>query len=115
MMLHEQLPPARQLRLGRGQSPHLKLLRLSMDKKRRGHYDPGWDVVEKRLPPAAGYRLFRKGGYSLGWLSENMYIYAPRSRARWIVSLAAYAETKVRDSLTDAMRIIADLIRARAL
>jgi LysM repeat protein len=110
MMLHEQLPRARQLRLGSGQSPHLKLLRLSMDKKRRGHYDPGWAALEKRLTPKSGYRFFRKGGYSRGWLSENMYIYNPRTRTRWIISLAAYATTKVRDSLTSASAIIADLI-----
>jgi len=108
MMLHEQLPAERRFRLGGdGQSPHLKLLRQAMESKRRGSHDPVWDVMERRFPPSRGYLLFRKAGFSQGWLSENMYIYRRRSRQRWIVALAGLGG---RDTLTRAAETIARLI-----
>jgi hypothetical protein len=112
MMLHEQLPPKRRLRLGgEGQSAHLKLLRLSMDRKRKGTDDPVWDAFEAAFP-APKYRLFRKAGYSQGWQSENLYVYAPGTRVRWLVTLAATGD---RSALTGAAKAVAALLSKAGL
>ncbi len=107
MMLHEQLPAKRRLALGGdGQGAHLRLLRLSMDRKRKGHDDPVWDAFEAAFP-SPKYRLFRKAGYSQGWQSENMYVYAPGTRVRWLITLAATGD---RSALTGAAKAVARLL-----
>lgn len=107
MMLHEQLPKNHRLRLGGdGQSTHLKLLRLSMDRKRQGKVDPVWDAFAHAFP-APRFRLFRKAGYSQGWQSENLYIYAPGTRVRWLITLAATGD---RGALTSAAKAVARLL-----
>lgn len=118
VMLHEQLPHAGRLRLGRGdsQGKHLLFLRRKLNRRRMRKKDPVWDVLERHFIPKAerdtprkgGYQLFRKAGFSYDWLSENMYIYTPKGRVRWIVSMAGYPG---RDSLTDAADIIARIIK----
>ncbi len=109
MMLHEQLPRRRRLRLGDdGQSQHLKLLRRAMNRKRKGRSDRVWDAFARAFPEKEGYALFRKAGFSRDWLSENIYIYNPKHRSRWIVALAGYPG---RGSLTGAAKIIAALIK----
>ena len=109
MMLHEQLPKRRRLRLGgASQSPHLRLLRQSMDAKRKGRTDRVWDAFEEAFPPDQGYKLFRKAGFAREWLSENIYIYNPKQSTRWIVTMAGYPG---RGSLTGAAKIIARLIK----
>ena len=113
MMLHEQLPRHRRLRLGgSGQGPHLRLLRQAMDRKRKGRTDRVWDAFQRAFPPEKGYALFRKAGFSRDWLSENIYIYNPKQRRRWIVTMAGYPG---RGSLTSAAKIIAELIRSGKL
>ena len=115
MMLHEQLPAKRRFRLGRpgaGQSPHLRLLRQAMDAKREGRTDRVWDAFERAFPPAQGYKLFRKAGFSRDWLSENIYIYHPGQHTRWIVAMAGYPG---RGSLTSAAKVIAGLIKGGKL
>lgn len=109
MMLHEQLPPSQRLRLGgEGQGPHLRLLRRAMDERRkRGKVDHVWDVLAKALPKEHGYRFFRKAGFSRGWLSDNLYIYNPYRRTRWIVTMAGHPG---RTTLTSAARAIARVI-----
>ena len=118
LMLHEQLPKKKRLNLGsgRGQSKHLLFIRRKLNRKRQGKKDAVWDVLEKHFIPKAqrknpvkgGYQLFRKAGYSEEWLSENMYIYLPHGRTRWIVSLAGHDG---RSCLTEAADIIAELIK----
>jgi hypothetical protein len=113
MMLHEQLPREKRLKLGGDrQSAHLKLLRQAMERKRRGKHDPVWDAMEQSFPPRRGYLLFRKAGFSQDWLSENVFVYHRRSRVRWIVTLAAHGG---RDCLTQAARAVARLILDGAL
>jgi hypothetical protein len=109
MMLHEQLPPSQRLRLGGdGQGPHLRLLRRAMDERRkRGKVDHVWDVLAKALPKEDGYRFFRKAGFSQGWLSDNLYIYNPYRRTRWIVTMAG---SPGRTALSSAARAIARVI-----
>lgn len=112
MMLHEQLPARRRLALGGSeQSAHLKLLRLSMDRKRDGFDDPVWDAFEAAFP-APRFRLFRKAGYSQGWQSENMYVYAPGTRERWLITLAATGD---RGALTGAAKAVAALLSGGGL
>jgi len=112
MMLHEQLPKKHRLRLGGdGQSAHLKLLRLSMDRKRKGTDDPVWDAFERAFP-SPKFRLFRKAGYSQGWQSENLYVYAPGTRVRWLITLAASGD---RGALTSAAKAVATLLSKGAL
>jgi len=119
MMFHEQLPEGKRLRLGgRTQGPHLAMLRREMDRKRRGRVDKVWDQIEKVFPPprtkeSPGYRLYRKAGFSRGWLSENMFIYpgpmgsGEDRRERWIITMAAKGG---RGALTSAARLIAEII-----
>jgi hypothetical protein len=118
LMLHEQLPRDKRLRLGSGsrQGKHLLFVRRKLNRKRKGKKDAVWDVLEKHFipkkqrknPVKGGYQLFRKAGFSQGWLSENMYIYLPHGRVRWIVSLAAHDG---RDGLTEAADVIARIIK----
>ena len=112
MMLHEQLPANRRLRLGGAtQGPHLQMLRRAMWDKREGRTDKVWDEIEAVFPRESGYLLFRKAGFSEGWLSENMYIYPKDDRTdrhRWVLAMAAKGG---RGALTDAARVIAELIR----
>ena len=113
MMLHEQLSPHRRLRLGDdSQSPHLKMLRQAMDSKRKGRSDSVWDAVQRQFPPAAGYVLFHKGGFSQDWLSDNIYIYNPRLRTRWIITMACYPGRKC---MTRAAGVIARILRSGKL
>jgi LysM repeat protein len=118
LMLHEQLPADKRLNLGgsRGQGEHLLFVRRKLNRKRQGKKDAVWDVLEKHFipreqrknPTRGGYQLFRKAGFSEEWLSENMYIYLPHGRTRWIVSLAGHDG---RGCLTQAADIIAELIK----
>ena len=118
IMLHEQLPRSNRLRLGKGdrQSKHLLFLRRKLNRRRMRKKDPVWDVLERHFiprgerdsPKKGGYQLFRKAGFSQDWLSENMYIYTPKGRLRWVVSMAGYPG---RTSLTEAADIIARIIK----
>ena len=120
LMLHEQLPPASRLGFGRRgaanqQGPHLKFIRQRLNRKRKGKKDPIWDIFERRFIPesardsasAGRHQLFRKNGFARQWASENIYVYLPGSRERWMVALAGYPG---RYSLTDAADAIAGLI-----
>jgi LysM repeat protein len=110
MMLHEQLPTYKRLRLGGdAQSPHLKLLRQSMDRKRQGRQDAVWDIIQRHFPQSRGYELFRKAGFAREWLSDNIYIYNPGSRRRWIITLAGYPG---RGALTRAADVVSKIILA---
>ena len=115
-----QLPPARRLGFGRKgalneQGPHLQFIRQRLNRKRKGRKDPIWDIFERRFIPkgsqgAAGQgkpQLFRKNGFARQWASENIYVYLPGRRERWIVTLAGYPG---RYSLTKAAEVIANLI-----
>ena len=120
LMLHEQLPSAKRLGFGRRgaaneQGPHLKFIRQRLNRKRKGKKDPIWDIFERRFIPKAArgeaaqgrHQLFRKNGFARQWASENIYVYLPGSRVRWMVALAGYPG---RYSLTEAADIIAALI-----
>ena len=113
MMLHEQLPAGRRLRLGDdGQSPHLKMLRQAMDGSHQRRQNAIWKTVSRHFPARAGFVLFHKPGFSRGWMSENIYIYNSGSRRRWIITLAGYPG---RGCLTGAARVISKILRAEAL
>ncbi|MGB0592293.1 MAG: LysM peptidoglycan-binding domain-containing protein [Myxococcota bacterium] len=125
LMLHEQLPPASRLAFGRRgasneQGPHLQFIRQRLNRKRKGKKDPIWDTFERRFIPkdaqgaAAQGRpqLFRKNGFARQWASENIYVYLPGRRERWMVALAGYPG---RYSLSKAADIIATLIAENAL
>jgi len=122
IMLHEQLPRDHRLRLGKGrrQGKHLLFLRRRLNRKRVGKKDPVWKVLERhfipkqdRVKPRKGsYQLFRKAGYSYEWLSDNLYIYLPKGRTRWLVAMAGYPG---RDSLTKAADVIARIIKGDSL
>ncbi len=118
IMLHEQLPEDKRLRLGsgKGQGKHLLFIRRKLNRKRQGKKDPVWDVLEKHFipkderknPKKGGYQLFRKAGFSEEWLSENMYIYLPHGRTRWVVALAGHDG---RGCLTEAADVVARIIK----
>jgi hypothetical protein len=125
LMLHEQLPSAARLAFGRKgasneQGPHLQFIRQRLNRKRKGKKDPIWDIFERRFIPknARGSaskgrpQLFRKNGFARQWASENIYIYLPGRRERWMVALAGYPG---RYSLTKAADVIATLIAENSL
>ncbi len=117
LMLHEQLPAAHRLQLGKGatQGPMLAFLRQRLNRARSAS-DPIWRALESRLVPESqrgkpekgGYQLFRKSGFSQDWKSDNFYIYQPHSRVRWIVVMAAYPGPR---SLDQAADVIARIIK----
>jgi murein DD-endopeptidase MepM/ murein hydrolase activator NlpD len=125
LMLHEQLPPASRLGFGRKQAPneqgpHLQFIRQRLNRKRKGKKDPIWDIFERRFIPKKAQgaasqgrpQLFRKNGFARQWASENIYVYLPGRRERWMVALAGYPG---RYSLTKAADIIATLIAENSL
>ena len=113
MMLHEQLPAARRLRLGEArQGPLLEMLRKDLYRRRRGKPDPVWDILAAAFPPSDGYKLFRKAGYSGEWLSDDIYVYQRGSRTRWILALANHPG---RHSLDAAARFLAEVVKSGEL
>jgi len=125
LMLHEQLPAGRRLGFGRPgadheQGPHLAFIRQRLNRKRKGKKDPVWDIFERRFIPKSARgaaargapQLFRKSGFARKWASDNLYVYRPGTRERWIVTMAGYPG---RYALTGAAQAIADLISERAL
>jgi hypothetical protein len=116
-MLHEQLPQRHRLKLGTGpnQSPMLAFFRQRLNRVRDAN-DGVWLALERHLipksqrgqPSKGSYQLFRKAGFSQDWLSDNIYVYQPHSKVRWIVVMAAYPGRK---SLDQAADIIARIIK----
>lgn len=117
LMLHEQLPQRHRLKLGTGpnQSPMLAFFRQRLNRVRDAN-DGVWLALERHLipksqrgqPSKGSYQLFRKAGFSQDWLSDNIYVYQPHSKVRWIVVMAAYPGRK---SLDQAADIIARIIK----
>ncbi len=117
LMLHEQLPEARRLHLGKGQhqGPMLAFLRQRLNRSRDVR-DPVWQALERHLIPRdqrgrqvrGGYQLFRKAGFSQDWKSDNFYVYQPHSRVRWIVVMAGYPG---RGALDEAADVLARIVK----
>ncbi len=113
LMLHENLPYSRRLHLGgSGEMQLLDAARVALRTKRDKGPDPVWEAFVQQFPKKAGssdiYPIYRKGGFSEDWLSDNLFIVGKGNR-RWIVTMAAYGG---RGALTKAAHHIAKLIKS---
>ena len=101
LMLQEQLPASQHFGLPRG---HLLTLRQQL----RTGRSRGQEVVD-RLGRGFGpdVRFYHKAGFAEDWYSDNVYIFDPRSRQAWIVTMANHPG---RSSLNQAADVIGTLI-----
>ncbi len=113
VMLHEQLPPGRRLALGTGKdAAMLRHLREALRAKRDKGPDPVWEALVAQFPgkgsgDTATYPLWRKGGFSEDWISDNFFIRGKGSR-RYLLSMSAYGG---RGALTGAAQVLAQVLR----
>lgn len=111
VMLHEQLPPARRLRLGLGKdAAMLRYLRQALQAKRDKGPDGVWEALAAQFPGKGSgddmtWPLWRKGGFSDDWISDNFFIRARGSR-RWLLSMSAYGGRHALDGAAKAMALV---------
>ncbi|MBI5608284.1 MAG: hypothetical protein HY902_05335 [Deltaproteobacteria bacterium] len=113
VMLHEQLPPRRRLALGTGKdAAMLRHLREALRAKRDKGPDPVWEALVAQFPgkgsgDTATYPLWRKGGFSEDWISDNFFIRGKGGR-RYLLAMSAYGG---RGALTGAANVLAPILR----
>lgn len=90
---------------------HLQILREALRTKRKSP-DALWDALSAAFPPKGGtHRLFKKGGFSEDWVSDNYVIEATAHR-RYLLAMAAYGG---RHALDGAAPVIARILREHQL
>lgn len=113
VMLHEQLPPRRRLALGMGKdAAMLRHFREALRAKRDKGPDPVWEALVAQFPgkgsgDTATYPLWRKGGFSEDWISDNFFIRGKGNR-RYLLAMSAYGG---RNALTGAANVLAPILR----
>lgn len=114
IMMHEHLPAARQLPIASKQDSYLlNVMREALRRKRDHKRDQVWEALAAAFPARGlgGYPLYKKGGFSEDWVSDNYFIVG-RGQKRYLLALAGYGGWNAIDS---AGKILAGLLKTGAL